>query len=135
MVDKDPSFRVRLNTFVKVLSDSKINILANFADLIRGPIQNLWFIMLKLEYIKFNSGFEWVYLIFNKWINSNFKHNMNLSLTLTYMMMNPMQTFSLVQDNKNTAMAVQLMSLAPTLINLNNLNNQNHLMLMNTYTI
>lgn len=32
------SFRIRLNTFVRVLSESKINILANFADLIRGPI-------------------------------------------------------------------------------------------------
>ncbi|CAD8106012.1 unnamed protein product [Paramecium primaurelia] len=41
LAERDMSFRIRLNTFVRVLSDSKINILANFADLIRGPIQNL----------------------------------------------------------------------------------------------
>ena len=37
MVEKDNLFKTRLLKCVKVLGDSKINILANFADLIKGP--------------------------------------------------------------------------------------------------
>ncbi|KAM3134586.1 hypothetical protein pb186bvf_013228 [Paramecium bursaria] len=41
MVEKDNLFKTRLLKCVKVLGDSKINILANFADLIKGPAQQL----------------------------------------------------------------------------------------------
>lgn len=34
-------FRIKLNKFVEVISESKINILANFGDLMKGPVKNL----------------------------------------------------------------------------------------------
>lgn len=41
LAEKDMDFRIRLAKFVLVLFESKINILVNFADLIKAPIQLL----------------------------------------------------------------------------------------------
>jgi hypothetical protein len=41
LAEQDLNFKNKLVLFVSRLVDSKINILMNFADLIKAPIQNL----------------------------------------------------------------------------------------------
>lgn len=41
LADQEMPFRIRLYKFVDVISDCKINILANFGDLIKGPVKSL----------------------------------------------------------------------------------------------